>query len=213
MTSLSAKHKSLLLIVPLVLSVFAGIGHDAAEGAGGSFGGGNGTKGNPYIIEDVKDLQNMSSNLSAHYVLGNDINASNTSSWNSKAGFVPIGTTSKPFTGSFDGKNHTITGLFINRSSTSNVGLFGYVDTTDQVGNVGLVKCNVTGYSSVGGLVGYLSGGTVVNSHAKGNVTGKSTNTGGAGRIHPERHGGSIVHRGGFHRSGQVYRGACGLAR
>ncbi|MEW5937051.1 MAG: GLUG motif-containing protein [Candidatus Thermoplasmatota archaeon] len=49
--------------------------------AGGSFGGGNGTVGNPYIIEDVLDLQNMSANLSAHYALGNDIDASATESW------------------------------------------------------------------------------------------------------------------------------------
>ncbi|UCC93582.1 MAG: PKD domain-containing protein, partial [Thermoplasmata archaeon] len=121
----------------------------------------------------------MSKNLSAHYILGNDINASNASAWNSGAGFAPIGTSSKKFTGSFDGKNYTITGLVINRSSTSNVGLFGFVDTTDYVRNVGLVKCNVTGSSSVGGLVGYLSRGTVSNSYVKGNVTGKSSNTGG----------------------------------
>ena len=173
------KHMTILLIVPIVLSVFSGIGHIGAEGAGGSFGGGNGTMGNPFIIEDVWDLQNMTSDLSAHYVLKNDIDASATVSWNSGAGFVPVGTFSNWFTGSLDGKNHTITGLFINRSTTNNVGLFGCVNTTDSVKNVGLLDNDVTGKEYVGGLVGYNVNGTVNNSYATGNVTGNGDYIGG----------------------------------
>ena len=45
--------------------------------------------------------------------------------------------------------------------------------------NVGLVDNNVTGGTNVGGLVGYLAGGTVNNSYATGNVTGSTTNIGG----------------------------------
>ena len=110
----------IILVNALILSSWIGV--PGANGAGGSFGGGDGTKGNPYVIEDVDDLQNMSSNLSAHYVLGNDINASATARWNSGAGFKPIGTPSKRVTGSLDGKNHSITGLFIKYSS-GNIGL------------------------------------------------------------------------------------------
>ena len=47
------------------------------------FSGGSGTSGDPYQISNVSELQNMSSNLSAHYVLKNDINAYATKTWNS----------------------------------------------------------------------------------------------------------------------------------
>jgi len=179
MRSISRKIGTILLIVSFALSALTGIGHEGAEGAGGTFGGGDGTRGNPYVIEDVKDLQNMSSDLSAHYVLKNDINASATSSWNSGAGFVPVGNYTKRFTGSLDGKNHTITGLFINRSLKDYNGLFGFVDTTYSVKNVGLVDNNVTGFQYVGALVGCIEKGMVINSFATGNVTGKSTYLGG----------------------------------
>ena len=58
-----------------------------SEGMNGSFGGGSGTLSDPYIIEDVWDLQNISSNLSAHYILKNNINASITNTWNSGGRF------------------------------------------------------------------------------------------------------------------------------
>ncbi|QRV16023.1 PEGA domain-containing protein [Haloterrigena salifodinae] len=43
---------------------------------------GSGTTDDPYVITDVHELQAMDANLSAHYVLGNDIDASGTESWN-----------------------------------------------------------------------------------------------------------------------------------
>jgi len=69
-------------------------------------------------ITNVAGLQAMQSNLSEDYVLGNDIDASNTINWNSGAGFVPVGTLASSFMGSFDGNGFTITGLYINRPST-----------------------------------------------------------------------------------------------
>jgi len=75
---------SIVIVELLLLSclVVLDLGVQEAMAAGGSFGGGDGTTGNPYIIEDVDDLQNMSANLSAHYVLANDIDASATAGWN-----------------------------------------------------------------------------------------------------------------------------------
>ena len=148
-----------------------------AEGKGGSFGGGDGSAADPYVIEDVWDLQNMSADLDAHYVLGSDIDASATASWNSGAGFEPVGTDATRFTGSLDGRNRTVKGLFIERSTTDYVGLFGAL--SGSVRNVGLVDTDTTGNSHVGGLVGRVSGGAVHNAHATGNVTGESNYVGG----------------------------------
>src|SRR5690606_22748685 len=102
------------------------------------FSGGSGTQEDPYLIHDVYELQAMKDNLNAHYALAKDIDASATVNWNDGAGFEPIGTSSSPFRGSFDGRGHKITGLYINRESTSNVGLFGYADSA-RIQNVGLV--------------------------------------------------------------------------
>jgi cell division septation protein DedD len=136
-----------------------------------TFCGGGGSEGDPYLIGDVVCLQNMSANLSAHYALNNSIGASETSTWNSGAGFEPVGNNSTPFLGSFNGSGYTITGLFINRSTTNYVGLFGYMNTGSAVSNVSLVSVNISGSWLVGGLVG-LSCGTVSNCSAAGNVSG-----------------------------------------
>jgi hypothetical protein len=174
----SKRTMSVYMACIMVVSIFSGMDMMDGEGINGSFGGGDGTSGNPYIIEDARDLQNMSSNLSAYYVLSNDIDASATVGWNSGAGFAPVGTSANKFTGGLDGKNYTISGLFIKRSSTDNVGLFGYISPGGSVKNIGLVDSNVTGRSNVGGLVGW-NYGTVSFSYATGNVTGTGDCIGG----------------------------------
>ncbi|MBF0460024.1 MAG: filamentous hemagglutinin N-terminal domain-containing protein [Magnetococcales bacterium] len=127
-------------------------------------------------------LQGMaaSTSLAGNYVLGSNIDASGTSTWNSNAGFAPIGSNPTNFTGIFDGLGHTITGLTINRPSENFVGLFGFVGASGVVRNVGLLGGSINGGgSSVGELVGQNIGGTISNSYATGNVTGSGTAVGG----------------------------------
>ncbi|MGX5699902.1 beta strand repeat-containing protein [Acinetobacter kookii] len=122
-------------------------------------------------ILNVNQLQDMNKNLSGKYLLGNNIDASDTVNWNSGAGFNPIGNDSTAFTGIFDGLNHTINDLTINRSSTNNVGLFGYTHNLSQIKNLGLLNANIDGYNAVGSLVGY-NFGLILNSYAISNVNG-----------------------------------------
>ena len=49
------------LIGIVTISMFIGMEMLNAEAKDGSFGGGDGTQSNPFIIEDVLDLQAMSS--------------------------------------------------------------------------------------------------------------------------------------------------------
>lgn len=122
---------------------------------------GSGTSGDPYVIYNVTDLQNMNNNKAAYYKLANDIDASATSGWNGGAGFVPVGTVAAPFTGHFNGNNYTIDGLYINRGSTTHCGMFGYV-TEATIGNVTLSDFYVKGQGAVGGLIGYIYQDTTV---------------------------------------------------
>jgi hypothetical protein len=99
-------------------------------------------------------------------------------------GFDPVGTydfeqANSEFTGSFDGQNHTISNLSINRLDDNDVGLFGAIGAVGEVKNVGVINVNITGESYVGGLVGSNSNGTVSNSYSTGNVTGESYYVGG----------------------------------
>ena len=115
--------------------------------------------------------------LTGQYVLGLDIDATATATWNGSgsppvyAGFAPIGVYSDEFTGTFDGLGHTINKLTINRPTTNDVGLFGFAYNS-TIRNVGLNHANVHGDDRVGGLVGYNKGSSISNTYVSGSVTG-----------------------------------------
>ncbi len=150
--------------------------------SGGSFLralGGDGTSGSPYRISDIYGLQGIGSSAilpTTYYSLANNIDASATSTWNSGAGFKPIGTgetDATAFTGNFNGGGHTISNLTINRPSEDYIGLFGAAGT-GTLDNVKLTSANVTGQDWVGALAGYtLTSSNIYNSHATGSVTGR----------------------------------------
>jgi len=112
---------AILLVMSMTISTLPMMNDMEVEGVDGNFGGGTGSVSDPFIIEDVWDLQEMNKNLSANYTLSNDIDASETATWNDGAGFLPIGEryyhmdgwSEKPFTGSLDGGDHKISGIFI----------------------------------------------------------------------------------------------------
>jgi len=179
------------VLVAVVLSVttFTGLfGNDhffveVAEAASGDFGGGDGSEENPYLIEDVWDLQNMTSDLNAHYIMVNDIDASITSSWNGGAGFKPIGNGTAYFNGTFDGGGFRICNLTINRSSEDHVGLFGFLNVSVIVEDLGLECVNITGKNQAGGFAGN-NHGTIENCYTTGITTGTSYLGGFAGSNH-----------------------------
>ena len=88
--------------------------------------------------------------------------------------WVPIGDTATgyKYTGIFDGKNHTVSGLYFNDTSTSNIGLFGY--NTGTIKNVGVVDSYFNGEINVGGVCGVNEGNaTITNCYNTGTVGGK----------------------------------------
>jgi hypothetical protein len=86
----------------------------------------------------------MQGDLSGHYALGSDIDATATTTWNANAGFNPVGTVT-PFTGVFDGLGHSVSQLNINRPATPNVGMFGTADQLAEIRHVGLIGGSVVG--------------------------------------------------------------------
>ncbi len=92
--------------------------------------------------------------------------------------WTPIGTSAKPFKGTFLGNGHTISGLYVEPQGASNAtykGLFGYVSGEVAIDGVGIVDSYIYGSNYVGGLVGGLNVGTTLtisNSFNAGFVVG-----------------------------------------
>ncbi|MBB3062777.1 GLUG motif-containing protein [Microbulbifer rhizosphaerae] len=135
-------------------------------------------------VKTLDELQAMNSDLAGNYVLFNDIEAGETASWNAGEGFDPVGTADafNEFTGRFDGLDHTISDLTIDRPDTDSVGLFGAINGA-ILRNIGLVGGSVTGNGRVGGLVGQSSfSSSISNVYTTGNVSGRRDTGGLVGR-------------------------------
>lgn len=138
------------------------------------FEAGNGTETDPYIIATAAQLDEVRNFPSACFELSKDIDLSYYLNSNS-SGWTPI----KDFTGKFDGKKHTIKGLWISLSSISNVGLFANIQGSSDnkrasVSNlfVNISKKGITGGSRVGGICGNLSYGNIENCMVTGDISG-----------------------------------------
>ena len=102
--------------------------------------------------------------LSANIVMGADETKTCGTNW------TPIGSSSKPFNGIFEGNGKVIYGL---KASGSNVGLFGYVGSSGSVKNLRLNVGSVTS-SEYAGAVAAHNYGTIYN---VGNNSVKVTST------------------------------------
>jgi len=81
------------------------------------------------------------------------------------------------FSGTFDGQDHTISGIRNNSYSTSS-GLFDCIRGTVQ--NVKIANARITGYSMTGGIVGDNYTGSVSNCHVAHNVAIRTASRGAA---------------------------------
>lgn len=159
------------------------------------FEAGNGTETDPYIIATAAQLDEVRNFPSACFELSKDIDLSSYLNSNS-SGWTPI----NGFTGKFDGKKHTIKGLWISLSSISNVGLFANIQGSSDnkmasVSNlfVNISKKGITGRSSVGGICGSLSYGNIENCMVTGDVSGYQYVGGVVGRNNDNYSNSSII--------------------
>ena len=142
------------------------------------FAGGTGDTNDPYKIQNLEQLQMIAEYPESNFILISDIDASSTKEWNEGKGFKPIGSQEIPFRRSaLDGKNYTITDLYINRPEENHVGLFGYAEQS-TFKNIILEQVNIRGGMGTGSLAGIAEGSNFYNVSVSGNVTG-GTDTGG----------------------------------
>lgn len=91
--------------------------------------------------------------------------------------WVPIGYNGKIFNGKFDGKGHTVSGVWIDRAGIDNIGFFGQISTSAKIENllVGIDEKGITGETKVGGLVGASKGDVTRCGVFGGKVSGKNS--------------------------------------
>ena len=166
---------SMLLVVLAIATLMAGIVGCASRPAV-----------NAIKVRTWYDLSAIGNNMSANYILENDLDATTdgyeelaSPAANGGKGWKPIRgvNASQPeyFTGVFEGQGHGIKDLFINRPDEYRVGLFHYLNLAAAVRNVGLVNATVTGGERVGALAGQVAFGTVSNCYFTGTVAGNVT--------------------------------------
>ncbi len=162
------KQLPLLISAILFFSVF--------QTANAQFAGGDGTEQNPWQISTIEQLDSVRYFLDDHFELTNDLNFTGSiyDSINSQEGWIPIGTSSDRFTGSFNGKGFVIENLYINKIGVGNVSLFGYIYSAN-LDSLSVLNCNVLGGSSdTGCLVSVVSNSTISSCTVSGRVSGYS---------------------------------------
>lgn len=173
-----------------------GVGHQYNEmGACSLCGARGGSEEYPYPILTAEDLKKFAdavnggaSTLCAKLMNDIDLNpgttfniSDGTYSGNTPTEWTPMGTKDYPYCGTFDGAGHKISGLYVHRIANYS-GLFGYCEATD--GKTPVIKnlsvdnssINVTHIYSTGGIVGYISGGTISNCSSSAYVYNDSSN-------------------------------------
>lgn len=147
-------------------------------------GHGNYTVTSAEGLKNIAELVNEEWKLDINIILTNNIDLTGID-------WTPIGTSfSNSYTGTFDGGNHTITGLTVT-GSNEYAGLFGRIGSGGKVMNVKLEGVQIESdneMSAVGGVVGY-SYGNIENCSVSGSVSSNST----AGGVVGAQLGGSIT--------------------
>ena len=177
----------LVFAIALCLGVLC-LGASAADGGTPEKPDGDGTAENPYQIGSAAELYWFAKTVNegdydAHAVLTDDITINENGTLNGTPTYTwtPIGDYINAYTGTFDGQNHTISGLYYNGSGDY-AGLFGRVDSGGRVQNVNVVDSYISNsfsYGCAGGVCGKNSG-TITNCywHEDTVLTGYGINTG-----------------------------------
>lgn len=144
---------------------------------------GDGTEGNPFRIYTAEKLAGLLEHIGdegvgKYFRIMNEIPLTNYLSPgspgnNGGAGWKPIGNWDAPFRGNLNGSGYKVTGLWIDRPDIDFIGLFGRIDGGSVKNLVVEIAANgIKGNTFVGGLIGDITNGNIINCSASGGVSG-----------------------------------------
>ncbi|MCQ2478142.1 MAG: hypothetical protein MJ091_02830, partial [Clostridia bacterium] len=129
---------------------------------------GEGTEESPYLIKNANDFAyfanfvNFGETFEDKYILlANDIefneNAQNYETWKTTAPantWTPIGKIGSYFKGTFDGDDHTVSGLYVKTTATNGTGLFGATQNA-IIKNIKVTDSYIAADDAVAGIAGF----------------------------------------------------------
>ncbi len=152
---------------------------------------GNGSASNPFEVEKPKHFKVVRALRGAYYeqVANIDFAAADANQYSPTTdgalfadgkGIDPIGTSSAPFTGVYNGQGYVLSNVYIARPDEENVGFFGYIGTGNNAATLKNIHIElaseivitdeddaliggITGKEKVGGLVGYANNAIITN--------------------------------------------------
>jgi filamentous hemagglutinin family protein len=131
------------------------------------------------LVNSVSDLAGISNDLAGNYALGRDIGAG--SSIYNQIFFDPIGGALQiPFTGQFDGQNHTLSGFYISGAGLGpngrdvDTGLFSNIGAGGVVRNLNLNYVQATSVSAPVGAIAGRNAGTISHVDVTGSVSAEA---------------------------------------
>ena len=124
------------------------------------FSGGSGTAQDPYQVDTCSQLSDIRNDRDASYILSSNVNCSG------YGAFAPI----QNFEGELDGNGRIVSGLYIDRPSGTQVGLFADLVNDGSIHHIGIEDADVTGNKFVGALIGELRDGTVYQSYVNSSI-------------------------------------------
>ncbi len=142
------------------------------------FAGGTGTESDPWLIETPEHLNNVRhfigiNHADKHFRQIADIDL-DVPPYNQDEGWVPIGGEDGWFCGYYDGDGHTVSNLYINRSTNAYQGLFER--SVGTIANLGVIDAAVTDHGSRAGILVGLSQvwdnliGQIINCYTTGSI-------------------------------------------
>ena len=137
---------------------------------------GDGTAEHPFVISTTDGLDKLAIKVNGgtsysgkYFELGNDITYSYDGLAEGESNFTTIGENGYWFSGTFDGKGHTVSGIRISDTNGIFKAIFGWVDGT--VKNLVVSDCRIEARQDIGGIVAQLYSGTIENCHVLSDVT------------------------------------------
>lgn len=136
-------------------------------------------------LAGLAQLVNADNNFEGKTIkLGADIVLNDTKDWESwnenttgLNAWTPIGSEANPFTGTFDGQGHTVSGIYVN-SGNNCQGLFGATNGA-TITNLHTAQGYIRGNGSVGGIVGNAKGGSIKDCTNGCTIASKGNSNGG----------------------------------
>jgi len=146
------------------------------------FGFGNGSENNPYLIFTAEQMNTIGAEPNEwdkHFKLMADIDLSayTETDFNIIGHYISGDSfDNKPFSGVFNGNDHTVSNFSYTCSDRNCIGLFGYISEEQaKIRDLGLITSNIDANdgSNIGLLVGYIEEGNIVNCYVdSGSVVG-----------------------------------------